>query len=185
MTADRTALRDTPLDRAAGTAELAQAELRATFRAFATGITVVTSGREVPCGMTANSFTSVSLDPALLLVCVRRDAAIHRAIAACGQFAVSVLSSFQEPTARYFADHERPRGKLEFARVDCSPGPRTGAPLISGALAWFECALAADYDGGDHAIFLGSVLEARLGPPGGPLVFHGGGFHRLGGAGGV
>ncbi|HEY3867792.1 MAG TPA: flavin reductase family protein [Actinocrinis sp.] len=154
-------------------------ELRSVLGAFATGVTVVTAGRTAPCGMTANSFSSVSLDPPLVLVCVKRDALLHGEILANGAFAVSVLSSRQEPEARYFADHARPRGDQEFAAVRCAPGPRTGAPVLQDALAWLECRLAAAYDGGSHSILLGSVLDAERQPQDDALVFYRGGFRRL------
>lgn len=153
--------------------------LRSVFGAFATGITVVTAAGDAPLGMTANSFTSVSLRPALALVCVDRRAAMHQAILAEGHFAVSVLSSEQEQVAAYFADHSRPRGDQEFALVDSTPGPRTGAPVVSGALAWMECRLSAVHDGGDHSIFLGEVLDLGRGTGSEALLFYGGGFHRL------
>lgn len=151
--------------------------LRAALRHLATGVTVLTAGRDTPQGMTANSFTSVSLSPPLVLVCVNRSAAIHQAVLDHGSFAVSVLSGSQEYVGRYFADHSRPRGRAEFDVVGWSPGRGTGAPLIHGALAWIECALAAVYDGGDHSIFLGSVLASDHGPAADALLFFGGGFH--------
>ncbi|MFC4032416.1 flavin reductase family protein [Streptomyces polygonati] len=154
-------------------------ELRSVFGAFATGITVVTASGDAPLGMTANSFTSVSLEPPLNLVCVDRTAAIHDVILRDKVFAVSVLSSGQERLATYFASHSRPRGDEEFALVDSVPGPRTGVPVLSGALAWMECRLAAVYDGGDHSIFLGSVLDLGRGTGEDALLFHGGRFHRL------
>ncbi|HEV2639953.1 MAG TPA: flavin reductase family protein [Actinocrinis sp.] len=156
-----------------------RAELRSTLGMFATGITVVTAGGAVPCGMTANSFTSVSLDPPLVLVCVVREAAIHAQILAGEAFAVSVLSAPQEQVARYFADHRRPRGEHEFDLVDAAPGPHTGAPILAGALAWLECRLAAVYDGGDHSIFLGSVQGVGRDPGLDPLLFFGGGFRQV------
>jgi flavin reductase (DIM6/NTAB) family NADH-FMN oxidoreductase RutF len=151
--------------------------LRSVFGKFATGVTVVAAGREVPCGMTANSFTSVSVLPPLVLVCVNRTAAIHQAVLESGSFAVSMLSAHQEHIARYFADRSRPRGLAEFDSVDWMPGPGTGSPTIDGALGWLDCSLAASYDGGDHAIFLGSVLASGCGPAHDPLLFFGG-FHR-------
>ncbi|MEV7780114.1 flavin reductase family protein [Kitasatospora sp. NPDC088351] len=154
--------------------------LRGALGAFATGVTVLTAGRENPCGMTANSFTSVSLDPALVLVCVVRTAAVHDRILAEGGFAVSVLSDRQEKLARYFADRHRPRGAAEFEGVPASPGRHTGAPLLTGALAWLECGLAAVHDGGDHSILVGSVLGLGRGEAEPALVFHAGGFHPLG-----
>lgn len=155
------------------------ADLRGCFGMFATGITVVTVGGQARCGMTANSFTSVSLDPPLVLVCVVHDAGIHRAILSEGMFAISVLAAHQEPVARHFADRARPRGEREFETVRWEPGPVTGAPIVADALAWIECGLAAVYDGGDHSIFLGSVLDKGKGEPGDALLYFGGGFHRL------
>lgn len=152
-------------------------QLRATLRNFATGITILTAGRDTPQGMTANSFTAVSLSPPLVLVCVNRSASIHQAILGYGSFAVSVLSGSQEYVARYFANHSRPRGRAEFDIVGWSPGDSTGAPLIHGALAWIECAVAAAYDGGDHSIFLGSVLASDHAPAADALLFFGGGYH--------
>lgn len=152
--------------------------LRAVLGRFATGVIVLAAAGKVPCGMTANAFTSVSLDPPLVLVCVNRNASIHQAVLESRSFAVSMLSARQEHVARYFADHSRPRGSAEFAAVDWSPAPRTGAPVLHGALAWVDCSLAAAYDGGDHAIFLGSVLASDAEPAQDVLLFFGGEFHR-------
>ena len=152
--------------------------LRSVLGKFATGITVVAAGRDAPCGMTANSFTSVSILPPLILVCINRRAAVYQAILESGSFAVSVLSCYQENVARYFADHSRPRGPAEFNAVDWFPSPSTGSPVIEDALAWLDCDLAACYDGGDHVIVLGSVQASGCGPVHGALLFFGGGFHR-------
>ncbi|HEU5331967.1 MAG TPA: flavin reductase family protein [Actinocrinis sp.] len=155
-------------------------ELRAVFGRFATGVTILTAGRTHPHGMTANSFTSVSLTPPLVLVCVRREAAMHDVILDHGAYAVSVLSARQGHVARHFANRARPRGALEFATAESTPGRRTGAPIMAGALAWFECRLAAVYDGGDHSIFLGEVLDlGRVPDADDALLFYGGGFHGL------
>lgn len=152
--------------------------LRTVFGRFATGITVLAAGRAEPRGMTANSFTSVSIEPPLILVCVNKNASIRRAMLDARGFAVSVLSAGQERLARYFADRSRPRGAGEFGEVDWSPAPCTGSPVLHGALAWFDCALADVYDGGDHAIFLGSVLAGGCGPAQDALLFFGGRYHR-------
>jgi flavin reductase (DIM6/NTAB) family NADH-FMN oxidoreductase RutF len=152
-------------------------QLREVLRGFATGVTVVAAGRDVPEGMTANAFASVSLAPPLVLVCVNRAAAVHRTVLECGSFAVSVLSGRQEHLARYFADHSRSRGRPAFDAAGWSPGPSTGAPVIHGALAWLECDLAACYDGGDHSIFLGSVLGSERGTARDALLYFGGTFH--------
>lgn len=154
-------------------------QLRGVLGRFATGVTVVTAHRDVPMGMTANSFTSVSLDPPLILVCVNRQAAIHKAVLDSGSFAVSVLSARQEHVARYFANHSRPRGDNEFDFVSWTPAPNTGAPVLQGALGWVECALAHAYYGGDHSIFLGSVLASGQASARDALLCFRGGFHRL------
>ncbi len=162
----------------AATAFPADDTLHSVFGRFATGVTVVATGGEMPCGMTANSFTSVSTRPPLILVCVNRSASIHRAVLERESFAVSILSARQEHVARYFADRSRPRGVGEFGSVDWWPAPRTGAPIVDGALAWIDCDLAASYDGGDHAIFLGSVLAGGWEPEHDALLFFGSQFHR-------
>lgn len=153
--------------------------LRAAFAAFATGVTVVTVGGDNPHGMTANSFTSVSLDPPLVLVCIDRDARMHQAILRTGGFAVSVLAGHQLGIARHFASGYRPAGWAQFAAVDWSSSHHSGAPLIAHALAWFECTLWSTYDGGDHSIFLGRLVSAVQPDRGEPLVFFGGGFRQL------
>jgi flavin reductase (DIM6/NTAB) family NADH-FMN oxidoreductase RutF len=156
------------------------AELRGVFGRFATGITVLTTGGTTPHGMTANSFTSVSLRPPLVLVCVLRDAIMHEAIMDHKAFGVSVLSSGQEGLARYFADRRRPRGAQEFAPIEWTPGRHTRSPIVGGTLAWLECGLAAVYDGGDHSIVVGEVLDMGHRSGNGALLFYGGQFHRLG-----
>jgi flavin reductase (DIM6/NTAB) family NADH-FMN oxidoreductase RutF len=178
--ADRISLTDTrPLEQRLPAGHHDRTELRGTLGMFATGITIVTAGQSNPRGMTANSFTSVSLKPPLVLVCVLREAAMHDAIVDCGEFAVSVLSSKQEHVARHFANHSRPRGEGEFDVVDWAPGGHTGVPILADTLAWMECRLAAVYDGGDHSIFLGSVLDIGRGPDRDALLFYGGNFHSL------
>lgn len=124
---------------------------------FATGITVVTTlGKNgQPHGLTVNSFTSVSLEPLLVLVCLDNRLSGLRAFKDCKRFGVSILSENQEGLSRMFAkkDSERPpsiyfEGKL-------------GMPLLRDALAIMECETVAIYPGGDHQIFLGQVLAAE------------------------
>lgn len=153
--------------------------LRKVLGLFPTGVTVVTAHASTPCGMTANAFTSVSLDPPSVLVCVNRKAALYRAVVEAGSFAVSVLAADQEDAARYFANHARPRGAAELGAVSWTPAPLTGTPVLDGALAWLDCDLTTSYDGGDHEIFLGTVLASGFGAPGGALVFFGGAFRQL------
>lgn len=154
--------------------------LRSVLASFATGVTVVTVGGDRPHGMTANAFTSVSLEPPLVLVCVKHDARMHRALSPAGGFAVSVLADDQQPVARYFSHGDRPPGLAQFETVGWWQGRETGAPLIDGALAWLECSLWHVYDGGDHSIFVGRLVSVARRDYGEPLVFHDGRFRQLG-----
>src|SRR5205814_811200 len=113
-----------------------QTTLREVMSQFATGITVLTAGGERAHGMTANAFSSVSLDPPMVLCCVSRAARMHEAILTAQSFAVSILADEQRDLARYFADWRRPRGIAQFDPVDWYLGPYTGAPLLAGCLAW-------------------------------------------------
>ncbi|HYN95930.1 MAG TPA: flavin reductase family protein [Pilimelia sp.] len=157
-----------------------QATLREVMGQFATGVTVLTTGGERAHGMTANSFTSVSLDPPMVLCCVSLAARMYESIASSRTFAVSILAADQRPVARHFADWRRPRGLAQFDGVDWQPGPRTGAPLLTGALAWVECRVAEVYPGGDHAIFLGEVLGSSRSAGPDALTFFGGDYHPVG-----
>ena len=128
---------------------------------FATGVTIVTAGGEMPCGMTANSFTSVSLDPARILVCVTRDSeglqgrAQGRPLRRVGALAVH-----QEDVARYFADPlaAARRGGVRHGSTG-RRGRAPGHPGLDDAIAWLDCALVTSHDGGDHEIFIGSVRQ--------------------------
>jgi flavin reductase (DIM6/NTAB) family NADH-FMN oxidoreductase RutF len=154
--------------------------LRDVMSQFATGITVLTAGGEHCHGMTANAFTSVSLDPPLVLCCVAATARMHSAITATRSFGVSMLGADQEPVARHFADRRRPYGIEQFSTTQWRPGPKTGAPVLANSLAWLECELAESYDGGDHSIFLGQVVGlGRRAGGGAPLLFFGGDFHHV------
>lgn len=158
--------------------------LRAIFGTFATGVTVITVAAPAPHGITANSFSSVSLDPPLALACVARTSSMHASLLAARAFAVSVLAADQEAVARHFARPGRPSGSAQFDRFGWVPGMQTGAPLIAGALAWFECDLWSSYDGGDHTIFLGRLLsairhDADSAATPDALLFHGGRYRYL------
>ncbi|WP_307845299.1 flavin reductase family protein [Planomonospora sp. ID67723] len=153
--------------------------LRRAFGAFATGVTVVTTGGPVPHAMTANSFTSVSLDPPLVLVCIDRDAVMHRCLNMTSSFGVSVLAAHQEETARHFANRYRALGAAQFENVDWLPGEVTAVPLISGAVAHFECEVWRSYDGGDHTIFIGKVLSLRQRTDNDGLLVYQGRFREI------
>jgi flavin reductase (DIM6/NTAB) family NADH-FMN oxidoreductase RutF len=158
----------------AGRRPFASSDFRSTVGAFATGVTVITTrGPDHLYGMTANAFSSVSLEPPLVLVCVISDTEGSRNITSNGIFAVNVLSEQQEPISRYFAGKERPRGLDAFAEIPHREAV-TGAPVLEGAAAFLDCRLAATHDAGDHQIFVGEVLALDVDPDAAPLVFHGG-----------
>ncbi|MEU4644533.1 flavin reductase family protein [Micromonospora sp. NPDC023814] len=153
-------------------------QLRPVLGTFATGVTIVTVGGTDPHGMTANSFTSVSLDPPLILICLEKSTRTLDGVVAAGTFAVSVLAADQDAVARHFARRMRPSGPAGFGGVPCVDGPHTGAPLVRDAAAWLECALWRTYDGGDHAIVVGRLLSVRRVHDRPPLLFYCGQFHH-------
>ncbi|WP_285480931.1 flavin reductase family protein [Amycolatopsis sp. NBRC 101858] len=148
---------------------------------FATGVTVLTAGGEDAHGMTANAFSSVSLEPPMVLCCVSKAARMHTAIVTAGSFGVNILAADQQDTSKYFADWRRPDGMAQFEAVGYTPGSRTGAPLLHGALAWLECELAQVVAGGDHSIFLGRVVATSRGTGEDALVFYSGSYHHIDG----
>jgi flavin reductase len=154
-------------------------ELRSALGAFATGVTVITSrGEGHECGMTANAFTSVSLDPPLVLVCVVSGTAGAEAIQHNCMFAINILGAHQEPISRYFSLPERPRGELAFDEVEHFTAV-TGCPIIEGAAAYLDCRLTATHEVGDHVIFIGEVLATGLADEVEPLVFHAGRYCKV------
>jgi flavin reductase (DIM6/NTAB) family NADH-FMN oxidoreductase RutF len=157
-------------------------DFRTTVGTFATGVTVVTTrGEEQAYGMTANAFSSVSLDPPLVLVCVISPSEGCDQIAANGCFAVNILHADQEPISRYFASRDRPRGRDAFSEVSHRLGA-SGSPILDGAAGYLDCRLHATHDAGDHLIFIGEVLELGFKPESEPLVFHGGRYKLVGDA---
>jgi flavin reductase len=154
-------------------------EFRSTVGAFATGVTVVTTrGEEHAYGMTANAFSSVSLDPPLILVCVINPSEGAEHITRNGVFAVNILGVDQEPMSRYFASRDRPKGRDAFRDVPHRIAA-SGSPILEGAAAFMDCRLHATHEAGDHLIFIGEVLELDVREGGTPLVFHGGGYKLL------
>lgn len=144
---------------------------------FATGITVVTTRMDgAPFGMTANSFTTVSLEPRLVLICVGERARIREHLLASGTFAVTVLGAGQQATARRFADPARPGGGAAFADDAWAPGPATGNPVLLDGSGWFDCAVRDVHPAGDHSIVVGEVRALNLLPAEQPLLFAGGEF---------
>jgi flavin reductase (DIM6/NTAB) family NADH-FMN oxidoreductase RutF len=150
--------------------------LRRVCGLFVTGVTVVTSsdGNE-PVGLTVNSFTSVSLDPPLVLFCLHRESTVRRAIQASGHFTVNILADGQHDISRVFATRGAPR----FDAVRHTAGSN-GTPVLSDALAHVCCRLVDELDGGDHVIVLGQATQVGILRDGdSPLTFFRGSIRSL------
>lgn len=140
---------------------------------FATGVVVVTATDElgIPLGMTANSFSSVSLNPPLVSVNIDHQAELHGPLVAAARFALNVLASGQEALSRRFAGPHAER----FRGVAWRMSGR-GIPGLEGALAVFECERHASFEAGDHTILVGRVEGGSVGG-GRPLIFYDGRYH--------
>jgi len=150
--------------------------LRDAFGCFTTGVTIVTTldedGR--PVGFTANSFASVSLDPPLALICVGAEASCLPALHTSGAFVVNVLHVDQQALAAQFAR----RGADRFEGV--TPGTwHTGAPVLPGCMANFECRTEQSIDAGDHRILIGRILKVHHDADHEPLVYLRGGYRKV------
>jgi flavin reductase (DIM6/NTAB) family NADH-FMN oxidoreductase RutF len=136
---------------------------------FPTGVTVVTTrGADgAPLGLTVSAFTSVSLDPILVLVCIHREANSHDPILEGGSFAVNMLTSDQADLAIRFSS-----GSVEERFAGLEPGESPlGNPLLPGSLAWLDCQVREVYPGGDHSVVLAEVLACHA-RDGAPLLFY-------------
>ena len=143
---------------------------------FATGVTVVTAfcPDGTPIGLTANSFTSVSLDPPLLLVCIANNAGSAPFLREAERFAVNVLQIGQQPTSNRFAG----KGEDRFAATPWEVG-EFGTPVLTGSLSSFECVRDAVHDGGDHFLLVGRVVKAIFEPRRDPLLYFRGKYRKL------
>lgn len=158
-------------------APVSQAEFRRVLGNFATGVTVVTAaaadGETSPAGFACQSFSSLSLDPPLVAFMVGRTSTTWPRIARAGAFCVNVLAAGQGELCRGFAVS----GGDKFAGVAFDAAPVSGAPRLTGALAWVDCAIHAVHTGGDHLIVVGRVAALGADEPGAaPLLFHRGRF---------
>jgi flavin reductase (DIM6/NTAB) family NADH-FMN oxidoreductase RutF len=157
-----------------------QAEFRKAMGSFATGVTVITVDYEGEVhGMTANAFTSVSLDPLLVLVCVDHRARTHTHLHAKKRFGVNVLAENQLAISEYYAlptpthQHAEQETGARFDRT------QHGTPVLHGALAYLECRLHTAQDAGDHTIFIAEVEEVVL-RGGDPLLYFRGMYRQIG-----
>ncbi|RVN82256.1 flavin reductase [Sinorhizobium meliloti] len=132
--------------------------LREAFGAFPTAVTVITASdpADRPVGFTANSFTSVSLDPPLLLVCLAKTARDYPAMTAAEHFAINILSEAQKDVSIKFARPAEDR----FAAVDWARGPN-GCPIFAQVAAWFECSMHDVIEAGDHVMMVGRVTAFK------------------------
>jgi flavin reductase (DIM6/NTAB) family NADH-FMN oxidoreductase RutF len=155
-------------------------EFRRAAGQFGTGITVVTTVLDgLDHAMTVNSFTAVSLEPMLVLVCAERETRFHDAVLASGRWAVSVLDVGAREAGVWLATKGRSlQGQLD--RFPHTRGPLTGAAILDGSLSSFECHTQAEHDAGDHTIVIGRVVAVAVpGPDRQPLMYHRGRYRRL------
>ena len=136
---------------------------------FATGVTLVTTALDGEVrGMTANSFTSVSLDPLSVLICVNREAITHRVLSGSQIFCVNVLARDQEALSRACARPDTPEAALQGVPYHAG---ETGAPVLDHAIAYIDCHVAGSFEFGTHTIFVGEAVDvAAFG--GAPLVYY-------------
>jgi flavin reductase (DIM6/NTAB) family NADH-FMN oxidoreductase RutF len=147
---------------------------------FATGVCVLsTVYRGVDHAMTANAFTSVSLEPMLVLACVEIEARFHDAVLESGRWAVSILDETARPVSDWLASRGRPlHGQLD--RIPFHRGRLTGAALLDASIGWLECRTTAVHPGGDHSIVVAQVTGVELGPDRtDPLLYFRSGYHKL------
>lgn len=137
-----------------------QPSLRAVMAHFPTGVTVVAARDEdgTPYGLTVNAFTSVSLEPPLVLVCIGHTSTSHDRLVSAPTFTVNLLAGGQDSVARRFSS-EPSEGRFDGLAWHPSP---TGGPILDDAVAWLDCALVEVLQGGDHSILLGRVEAAGL-----------------------
>ena len=161
-------------------AQVSRDEFRRACGRFATGICVAaTTDRGVDYAMTVSAFTSVSLDPLLVLVCVEKITRFHEAVLSSGAWTISVLPEDAEDVSRWFAEKGRPT-HAQFADHPHHPAPVTGMPVLDIATAMLECRTRAVYDGGDHDIVIADVVGLWSDPRDrNPLLYVEGRYRRL------
>ncbi|MFQ5750803.1 MAG: flavin reductase family protein [bacterium] len=138
---------------------------------FATGVTIITVKNEDGMhGLTVNAFTSLSLDPPLVLICIQKNGVSHGYFSGTRSFVVNILNEKQEELANRFADTQL-NSQQRFQQLSFQ-FTRDGIPILRGTLGHLECRLVNQYDGGDHSIFIGQVENAEVAETGKPLLFY-------------
>jgi 3-hydroxy-9,10-secoandrosta-1,3,5(10)-triene-9,17-dione monooxygenase reductase component len=152
--------------------------LRDVLGHFASGVTVVTADTaDGPIGFTCQSFSSLSLDPPLVVFAPARTSRTWPRLREIGRFCVNVLAEDQSDVSARFARS----GTDKFAGVAYRDSPQ-GAPVLDGVVAWIDCRLWAEYDGGDHTLVAARVLDLGADPRRRPLLFHRGAYGLLEGS---
>ena len=147
---------------------------------FATGVTVITVANDDKVeGMTANAFTSVSLDPMLVLVCVDHKARTHAHLHARKRFGINVLSEHQRKISEHYAQADRDPSRAEGEAGARFEHTRHGTPVLHGALAYLECRLQHTQEAGDHTIFIAEVEDVVV-REGQPLLYFQSQYHMIG-----
>ncbi len=152
--------------------ELDPAVFRQAMGRLVQGVSVLTTTHEGhDHAMTADTVTSVSLEPLLVLACVETESRFHDAVVGAGVWGVSVLAADQRPLSEWFATRGRPlHGQLD--RAEFRRGEHTGVALLDGALTQLECRTTAVHTAGDHVIVVGEVLDITVPDTVGPALVH-------------
>jgi flavin reductase (DIM6/NTAB) family NADH-FMN oxidoreductase RutF len=158
------------------TMDVSQEDFRKVMGRFATGVTVVTTcDGEHRLGITVNAFSSVSLDPPLILVSIEKTSYLHQMILRNGYFAVNILSEDQRDLSVCFAGHSKARRNFCDA---ASHTAVTGAPVLDDSLGWIDCRVENIFPGGDHSIIVGRVVALGA-SEGRPLLYQRGKYPKI------
>lgn len=146
-------------------------KLRAAMRAWSAGVTVVTAVHEGhQHGMTVNSFTSISLEPAMITISLRVSTRTHELVSKSGAFGLTILSAEQSDISNLFSG-QVVGAEDRFANLKTETMV-TGSPLIAGGLAWMDCRVVQTFDAGMNTLFIAEVLAAHEANDGPPLIYH-------------
>lgn len=151
-------------------------DIRKVLGTFATGVNVVTAMRNdgIPVGVTVNSFTSVSLDPPLVLVCLDKRTGSLEAFTSAKGFAINILKESQQQLSNDFAgSHVDDFHDHKYTLSE------SGSPVIENVLSWIDCHHEVEYDGGDHIIMVGRIMEMHYEATGNPLLYFRGKYAGL------
>jgi 3-hydroxy-9,10-secoandrosta-1,3,5(10)-triene-9,17-dione monooxygenase reductase component len=156
---------------------LDEGKFRAILGRFTTGVVAVTALREqdsMPVGLVVNSFTSVSLDPALVLICIAHTSTSWPHVRSAERFCINILGEGQREIGKRFATS----GTDKFRGVHWTTSARR-TPILDGAIGWLECSVEAEYPAGDHMVIIARVHDLDAHHDGAPLVFYRGSYGRL------